>query len=188
MTGNAGRRWAVLLPVAAVGVALLVPVTVLLGTAFVMGWKFQPIETGSMAPRYPVGSLAIVEPIDPADVRAGMTVVFEDPLVRGRLVAHRVVKRLPGTSPTWETKGDANAERDPAPVHAHAVQGRVRWAIPGFGRVVSAVDRRLALLLLVGFPLAALLVTEAAARRRRRRATPVVLSARRSSRADSGAA
>jgi hypothetical protein len=40
------------------------------------------IETGSMGPRYPAGSLAIVEPFDPADVRPGMTVVFENPLQR----------------------------------------------------------------------------------------------------------
>ncbi|MGZ8781973.1 MAG: signal peptidase I [Gaiellaceae bacterium] len=118
---------------------MLLTLAVLLGTAFLMGWKFQVVETGSMAPRYPAGSLAIVEPLDAVEVRPGMTVVFEDPFVRGRLVAHRVVKRLPGNSPVWMTKGDANAESDPAPVHAAALQGRVRWAIPGLGRVVSTL-------------------------------------------------
>jgi signal peptidase I len=147
---------------------VLVPLAALLGTAFLMGWKFQTIETGSMAPRYPAGSLAIIEPFDAADVRPGMTVVFEDPLVRGRLVAHRIVKRLPGSSPVWETKGDANAESDPAPVHATAIQGRVRWAVPGLGRVVSALDGGWAVALLVGVPVAILLLTEIAAVRRRR--------------------
>jgi signal peptidase len=141
---------------------------VLLGNAFLMGWKFQVIETGSMAPRYPAGSVAIIEPVDPADVRPGMTVVFEDPLVRGRLVAHRVVKRLPGSSPVWATKGDANAENDPAPVHAPAIQGRVRWAVPGLGRMVSALSGGWAVALLVGVPLAILLFSEITAVRRRR--------------------
>lgn len=147
---------------------MLLPLAVLLATVFLLGWKFQVIETGSMAPRYPAGSLAIIEPVDAAEVRPGMTVVFEDPLVRGRLVAHRVVKRLPGSSPVWATKGDANAENDPAPVHAAAIQGRVRWAIPGLGGVVSGLHAAWAVVLLVGVPLALLLFTEIAAVRRRR--------------------
>jgi signal peptidase I len=147
---------------------VLLPLAVLLGAAFSMGWKFQPIETGSMAPRYPAGSLAIIEPLEPADVRPGMTIVFEDPFVRGRRVAHRVVKRLPGRSPVWQTKGDSNAESDPAPVHSTAIQGRVRWAVPGLGRVVSALHGGWAVALLVGVPVAILLLSEIAAVRRRR--------------------
>jgi signal peptidase len=157
------QRRGVLLPVAALAGAVLLPLALLLGSAVWMGWKFQVIETASMAPRYPAGSLAIVEPLDPADVRPGMTVVFEDPLVRGRAVAHRIVKRLPGRSPVWTTKGDANAEPDPAPVHAAAIQGRVRWAIPEVGRAVSSLHGPWALAFLVGLPLALLLLTEAAA-------------------------
>lgn len=163
----ASRRRGVMLPVAALAIAVLLPLAVLVGTAFLMGWKFQVIETGSMAPRYPAGSLAVIEPLDAADVRPGMTVVFEDPLDRRRLVAHRIVKRLPGGSPVWATKGDANAESDPAPVHAAAIQGRVRWAIPGLGRVVSALHGAWAVALLVGAPLALLLFTEIVAARRR---------------------
>lgn len=132
-----------------------------------MGWRFQPIETGSMEPRYPAGSLAVIEPLDPSDVRPGMTVVFEDPLDRDRIVAHRVVKRLTSGSSVWTTKGDANAEADPAPVHAAAIQGRVRWAIPEFGGLVTALHGWRAIGLLVGLPLLALVVTELAALHRR---------------------
>ena len=148
---------------------MLLPLAVFLGTAVLLGWRFQPIETGSMAPRYPAGSLAIVEPVAAAELRPGMTVVFEDPLVGGRLVAHRLVKRLPSRSVMWATKGDANAESDPAPVSSTAIQGRVRWAIPGLGRVVSGFHGGWAVVLLVGVPLGTLLCTEIAALLRRRR-------------------
>jgi signal peptidase len=148
---------------------VLLPLAVFLGMAVVQGWRLQVIETGSMAPRYPAGSLAVVEPVEGAEVRPGMTVVFEDPLIRGRLVAHRIVKRLPSTSVMWATKGDANAEGDPAPVAATAIQGRVRWAVPGVGRAVSALHDGGAVGLLVGAPLTILLFTEIAALRRRRR-------------------
>src|SRR5215211_3007813 len=162
-----GRRWGLIVPIAALAVAVLLPLCILLGTAFLAGWKFQPIKTASMAPNYPSGSLAVVEPVDAALVEPGMVIVFEDPLVGGRLVAHRVVKRLPGAAPVWVTKGDANAENDPVPISASAIQGRARWAVPGAGRVVSAATGRVAVIVLVGLPLALLLATELRARSRR---------------------
>ncbi len=171
MSSAAGRprRRGLLVPAAAFGIAVLAPVCALLGTAFLSGWKFQPIDTGSMAPLHPSGSLAVVEPLDASGVRPGMVVVFEDPISPGRLVAHRAVEPLPGTAPRWKTKGDANAEADPMPVGASAIRGRVRWTIPGAGSVVSGLQGWPAVLLLVGGPLALLLATEV--RRNRNRAT-----------------
>lgn len=149
------------------GVVGLAPLVLLLVVAFLFGWKFQPIETASMAPRYPAGSLAVVEPMDPADVEPGMTIVFADPQGRDRLVAHRALKLLPGTTPAWQTKGDANAAPDPFPVQARDIQGRVVWAVPVIGQVVTALRGPQAVLLLVGLPLALLLITEMRAWRRR---------------------
>jgi len=162
---DSGRRQ-LAVPVAAATLAVVVPLTMLVATAFLFGWKFQPIETGSMAPHYPAGSLAVVEPIDGSDVQPGITLVFEDPRDRSRLVAHRVVKALSGASPTWQTKGDANADPDPFPVPASAVQGRVRWSIPSLGWIVSAVRGPQAVALLVGLPLLLLLLLEVRDRRR----------------------
>jgi signal peptidase len=159
-----GRRGAIL-PVAVAAVAILLPVAILIGTGFLLGWKFQPIETASMAPRYPTGSLAVIVPVDPADVEPGMTIAFIDPLRPDRQVLHRVVRQLPGDALAWETKGDANAESDPMPVHATAVQGRIGWAIPGLGWLVTAVRGPQAVLLLVLLPLTVLVVTEVKARR-----------------------
>jgi signal peptidase len=146
----------------------LLPLAVLLAAVALLGWRLQVIETASMEPAYPAGSLAVVEPVDPTAIRPGMTVVFEDPLVRARLIAHRIVKPLPSNSPMWLTKGDANAESDPAPVSSNAIHGRVRWAVPHLGRVVSPVSGLGTVVLLVGTPLALLLLTEVAALRRKR--------------------
>ena len=148
---------------------VLLPLALALAAAAHLGWRLQVIETGSMAPAYPAGSLVVVTPVDKPALRPGLTVVFEDPLVRGRWIAHRLVKRLPSRSPMWMTKGDANAESDPAPVSSHAVQGRVRWAVPHLGRVVSFASGGPAIAALVGIPLALLLITELTALRRRRR-------------------
>ncbi len=154
-------------PIGAAAFAVMVPLVTLLGVTFLFGWKLQPIETGSMAPRYPAGSLAVVEPIDASDMEPGITIVFEDPTHRNRLVAHRVLRLMPGSAPAWETQGDANAEPDAFPVQARDIQGRVRWAIPALGALVTAVRGPQAVALLVGLPLLILLVSEVRDWRRR---------------------
>jgi signal peptidase I len=155
-------------PVGAGALAVMAPLAMLLGAAFLFGWKFQPIETASMAPRYPAGSLAVVEPIDASGVEPGITIVFEDPGHPGRLVAHRVLKVLPGTALAWQTQGDANAEPDPFPVPARAIGGRVRWSIPALGAVVTAVRGPQAVVLLVGLPLLLFVAFEIRDLRRRK--------------------
>ncbi len=154
------RRSGLLLPVAALAIAVLLPLAVLFGSAFLMGMRFQPLESGSMEPRFPMGSLALVAPIDAEEIQAGMTVVFTDPLDPSRLIAHRAVKQLPGDPPSWQTKGDANVDVDSLPVHASMVRGRVAWSIPGLGSVVTAVRGGPAVVLLVGVPQTLLIATE----------------------------
>jgi signal peptidase len=167
MQSSETRRRGLIVPVAALAVALLLPLAILLGTAFLFGWRFQPIETNSMAPGFPAGSLAIVQPVDAADVEPGMVVVFLDPQDVGRLIAHRVVKQLIGDPPAFRTKGDANPAADPFPVAAAAVRGKVAWAIAGLGTFVTSVRGVPAVLLLVVLPLVILVVTEVRDRRRR---------------------
>jgi signal peptidase len=147
--------------------AVMVPLVMMTVAAFLFGWRFQPVETGSMAPRFPVGSLAVVEPIDPADVEAGTVIVFVDPNDRSRLIAHRAVERLDTDPPAWRTQGDANASVDAFPVASRDIVGRVRWVIPGVGAIVTAVRGPQAVLLLVGLPLAVLVLLEVLALRHR---------------------
>lgn len=167
---DSSRRRGAALPAAVLGIVVLVPLALLMITVLLLGWQLQVIETGSMAPRIATGSLAVVEPIDAAGVRAGMVIVFEDPAQRGRLVAHRAVKRLPGEGPVWQTRGDANTTPDAYPVHAAAIQGRVRWTIPRLGSVASALSTPITPALLIGVPLLLLAAFEIVDLRRRRRA------------------
>jgi signal peptidase len=153
-------------PLGIVAFAVMVPLVMMTGAAFLFGWRFQPIETGSMAPRFPVGSLAVVEPIDPADVDAGSVIVFVDPYDRSRLVAHRAVQQLDTDPPAWRTQGDANSTTDALPVPSRDIVGRVRWVIPGVGALVTSVRGPLAIVLLVGLPLAVLVLLEIVSARR----------------------
>jgi signal peptidase len=119
-----------------------------------------------MEPLYPVGSLVVVRPIDPSDVREGMPIAFV-PEDERPLVTHRVVKVLDSSSGlSFRTQGDANAKADPHPVPARALRGQAVWAVPQLGRVIRWLAWPRGFLLLVALPAALLLASELWARRR----------------------
>jgi signal peptidase len=149
---------------AAVLVAL-VPLTAFLVSAWLLGWQLQHVQSGSMTPTYPVGSLLVTAQLDPADVAVGMPIVFEDPREPGRLVTHRVVAVTPGSQLAFTTRGDANATNDPSPVPARLVRGRVLWSVTYLGSVLDWLQWPRSFLLLVVVP--ALLLWRAEWRARR---------------------
>ncbi|MCA5892129.1 signal peptidase I [Isoptericola sp. NEAU-Y5] len=107
----------------------------------VVGGVPLTILTGSMEPNLPIGSLAVVRPVEPADVRIGDVVTYlpnpDDPTA----VTHRVTGidvHQDGTR-TFTLQGDANTAPDD-PVAEHQVRGTVWYAVPGLGYVNTAVN------------------------------------------------
>lgn len=141
-------------------IAVLLPLATFLVAAWLLGWQLQSVQSGSMAPTYPVGSLLVVGQIDAADVEPGMAIVFEDPGEPGRLVTHRVVGRAGGDSLAFTTRGDANATTDPMPVHARLVRGRVLWSVSSLGSLLDWLQWPRSFVLLVALPTALLLLAE----------------------------
>jgi signal peptidase I len=78
---------------AVLGVAVALPLATFLVSLWLKGWQLVTVQSGSMAPTYPIGSLLVVEPIDASEVRVGMGVVFEDPQIPGR---PHPLRRSPG--------------------------------------------------------------------------------------------
>jgi len=150
----------------AVVVSLLLPLATFLVVTWLLGWQLQAVLSGSMSPTYPVGSLLVVGQIDASDVRAGMPIVFEDPLEPGRIVTHRVVAPVPDDASAFRTRGDANAAADPAAVPARLVRGRVLWSVSGLGTALDWLRWPNGFLLLVAVPALLLAVTEVRDRRR----------------------
>lgn len=138
MTGASGvvRAAAVvrgtLLNVAAVlGSACIVLVVL----ALVFHISLIMFRTGSMAPRIPTGSLAVVKEIPAQDARVGQVVTVDRP---GALpVTHRVVSSHPvaGGLTRLVLKGDANRAADPDPYQVRTVR-LVLWAVPGLAYAV----------------------------------------------------
>src|SRR5262245_56384092 len=155
-------------PLAALTYLIVVPVAALFVASWLAGWHLQVVESGSMTPGIPVGSIVVAAPVDPADVKVGNVVVFDDPESK-RQVTHRVVNVLHQKEGLYfETKGDANRRADRAPVPAANVRGVLRWHVPLLGRGLRSLAWPRGFLLLVALPLVALLFNEIVGRRRAR--------------------
>jgi len=102
------------------------------------------ILTSSMEPSMPPGTLVIVKPIDPQDIKIGTVVTYQ--LVSGEntVVTHRVLEiqgpTLPGGDPSFITKGDANSAPDAKPVITVQVRGAVWYSVPWIGWVNNIVN------------------------------------------------
>lgn len=150
----------------------------------VTGSRPMTVLTGSMVPTYPPGTLIVVSPIDPSDIRIGMPISYQLESGKDVVVTHRVVSITSSSSGEIEftTKGDANAVADEKPVRPVQVRGTVSYSIPYLGWVNTAVNGESrvwlipviagGLFLYAGYAVASSIAS--ALRRRRERARPNV--------------
>ncbi len=97
-----------------------------------VGLKAYSIETGSMSPTIPEGSMVYVKPTDNFnDYNLNDVVTFTDPST-GRSFTHRVIQ-IDSANGCFLTKGDANEEVDLAPTDADYAVGKVQFTIPILG-------------------------------------------------------
>ena len=99
----------------------------------IFGYKEFVIETGSMAPTVPQGSMAYVKEYESFDDYAVDDIVtFRD--YSGDSFTHRIVE-IKEKDKTFVTKGDANADIDPSPADGSYAVGKVEFVIPLIGYV-----------------------------------------------------
>jgi signal peptidase len=99
------------------------------------------VLTSSMEPGLPPGTLLIVRPVDPSEIRIGDVVTYQIKSGEPDVITHRVIGI--GTSSNGEAtfimQGDNNAEPDPDPVRAIQVQGRLWYSLPWIGWVNNSM-------------------------------------------------
>jgi signal peptidase len=120
--------WFVILGVGSVLLVAVVVPRVAGGTAYV-------IETGSMRPDLPPGTLAVVRPGDPTDVAVGDVITYQPRSGDPAVVTHRVetVGYDGADGVRWQTKGDTNDLADPDWVVPAQLRGEVWYAVPYLG-------------------------------------------------------
>jgi signal peptidase len=101
------------------GALLAIAMVLLAGLVLTGRLRLEPVLTGSMAPRFPAGTLVAVTPVDGHAVQVGDVVMFVPPkpygTPTGGPIMHRVISvgHGPDGHLQLRTKGDANAAADP---------------------------------------------------------------------------
>lgn len=110
------------------------------------------ITSGSMEPKYPIGSIVFAVPTDPEEIKEGDVISFQ----MGNVTAtHRVIE-VDREAKTFITKGDANENADGSPVDYGRVIGKVKLMLPLLGYVSMWLTPKKLLLLLI--PIAILIM------------------------------
>ena len=129
MKARLSKIWKI---VSTVIVVIVVVAAAFFGGARIFGYTPYAVLSGSMTPKYKVGSLVFVKKAEQAEIKTGDVITF----VAGNdktVVTHRVVK-VDEENNCFYTKGDANADIDAAPVIYENVLGRVKFSVPWIGR------------------------------------------------------
>lgn len=101
--------------------------------------RAMAIRSGSMAPAIGTGSLVVVMPHDPADLRVGDVVSVA--LSGGTVLTHRIDEVVQQDDRRmFRLRGDANPAPDPALVTQDELVGRVEIAVPFLGFLLALMS------------------------------------------------
>lgn len=120
----------VLVLLLAAGVMVLTGINAKSGKATtVLGYGFMAVQTGSMTPEYPIGSVIIIKETDPSKLSKNDVITFysSHPQLNDMIVTHRIVDVIDDGDGTYSftTKGDANTINDEYPAEGEKVIGKV---------------------------------------------------------------
>lgn len=124
-----------------------------------LGWRIDVVLSGSMEPAVQTGSVVIVRPIGPEEIRTGDIIMYSSP-DRTSLITHRVVKIEYTPGLRFVTKGDANNNSDINPIQPDQILGIVTFTIPFLGYLTQFIRTPLGFILFFLTPAAILIGSE----------------------------
>ena len=113
-----------------------------------VGREIYVVRGGSMEPALPIGSVVIVQHVDPAQLTVADIVTFT--AANKTTVTHRITEVVPGAQLGFHTKGDASLGADGTILPAPSVSGRVEYVVPGLGQVIIALTSTIGTLAAIG--------------------------------------
>lgn len=130
-----GLSWGAVLLVAALAVILIV-------LPLITGATPLTVLTSSMRPTLPPGTLVVVSPTAPADLRIGDVITFQIRSGDPTLVTHRIIGIDTSSSGerSFRTQGDNNPSPDPDAILAEQVNGRLWYSVPLIGWANTALN------------------------------------------------
>ena len=118
-----------------------------------MGYEMYAVVSGSMEPEIPVGSVIVVNEIEPENICDGDIIAFWS---GGSVVSHRVVENRT-IAGEFVTKGDANDSQDIYPIPYRELIGIVVWHLPRVGQIMTVYTSPAGKLYVLGFAACGLL-------------------------------
>jgi len=100
------------------------------------------ILTGSMRPGMPPGTLVVVKPVKPGQIRVGDVLTYQLRSGDSTVATHRVVGvgTTLGGEPRFTLQGDANNGPDPAVVRPEQIKGKRWYSVPYLAYPSLVVD------------------------------------------------
>lgn len=120
-----------------------------------LGANAYIVDSNSMAPNMPKGSVAYTTPTDTTNIEKGDVIVFtpNNTRIREERVIHRVIDIRQGNyTQHFKTQGDANTQPDPGWTPAYNVKGLRIFHIPYLGRILELTRSPISILLFVTLP------------------------------------
>lgn len=137
-------------------------------TAFVLvstrkGWQYAAVLSGSMRPKFQVGGLVVIKPVDISTLKVGDVISFMKPAIsKNTAICHRIVAiQYQNGQEYFQTKGDANNAVDQGATPTAYVKGREFLYIPYIGQLVDVKNVGSTRISVVGLqlPLAVIIIT-----------------------------
>lgn len=137
--------------------ALLTVMIVFIAWVLLLRMKLYCVQTGSMEPSCPVGSMVVVQPVAFDDLHEQDIITFVRP--DDTVVTHRIIS-IDREQQRLTTKGDNNNTADNSPVFYENVIGRVRLRVPYIGYVLLVLNTRFGkmMLAILAFALAGVII------------------------------
>ncbi|PQZ94906.1 signal peptidase I [Arthrobacter sp. MYb227] len=114
---------------------------VMIGIPRLGGATAYTVLTGSMRPGFPPGTLMVVKPVDPNEIRPGDVVTYQLKPGEPTVVTHRVVGvgKTAGGEQRFTLRGDANNANDPL-ILPEQIRGSLWYSVPILGFLNSAIS------------------------------------------------
>ena len=106
----------------------------------IIGWHFVVVAGGSMEPTIQFGSVAVMTNVNPANVKVGDVVMYNDPRSR-KVVTHRIVA-VSADGQQLTTRGDANNASDEGTLPRSSIRGKYLLSVPEVGHFVHWMGTR----------------------------------------------
>lgn len=121
------------------------------------GRQLYIVLSSSMEPTAGPGSLLVVKPTDPVELKKDDIIVFIDPADSLRVISHRITRV---NALSFTTRGDANYTDDPQPVPAENILGKSEFVIPYAGYILNFAQTTTGLVTIVLIPSLLIIIFE----------------------------